>query len=344
MKLTVVTTTYNQEKYIREAIEGILMQKTNFPFQIVISDDCSTDSTREIIENYRKKYPEQIKLIENEKNLGAMGNFINTLSKVKGTEYVALCDGDDFWTDKNKLQKQVDFLEKNKDFSICFHRSRLFYQNKEKEEEIIPKNIKDITTIEDLVEENYIIANSVVYRWAFNNEDLKEIFPENIVPGDYYVNLLHAQNGKIKMFNEIMSSYRKHEEGMWWEADNDTQEKFILKYGKKMLNFYNAADKNMKLPKDAFYKQRKYIIYSMIVTYVQNDKIEELMREFLIDSEKDKELFSESMKDIVNRNIWHLDYLEAREKEKDEVENLKQELEKIKNSRWWKLRSKLKGN
>ena len=343
MKLTVVTTTYNQEKYIEEAIKGILMQKTNFDFKLVISDDCSTDNTRKIIENYKNRYPDKIELIENQQNLGAMGNFINTLSQIKNTEYVALCDGDDFWTDENKLQKQVEFLDKNRDFSICFHKSKLFYQNKDKMEEIIPKNVKEVTTIEDLVEENYIIANSVVYRWDFNDKDLELIFPDNIAPGDYYINLWHSQNGKIKMIDEVMSAYRRHEEGMWWEADNETQEKFILKYGKKMSNFYNAADMYMKLPKGAFYKQRKYIIYSMIIAYVQNDKTQELLKNELEDSEENKKLFAEAMKDIVNRNIWHLDFLEAREKGEDEAGLLRKELENIKNSRWWKLRNKIKG-
>ena len=127
MKLTIVTTTYNQEKYIGEAIDSMLMQKTKFPFQIVVSDDCSQDRTREILEKYKKKYPEKIKVIKNEKNLGAMENFIHTLAQIKDTEYVALCDGDDFWTDENKLQKQIDFLDNNKDFTICFHKARLEY-------------------------------------------------------------------------------------------------------------------------------------------------------------------------------------------------------------------------
>ena len=322
MKLTVVTTTYNQEKYIGQAIDGMLMQKTNFPFQVVISNDCSTDKTGEILKEYQQKYPDKIKVIENEKNLGAMGNFINTLSNIKDTEYVALCDGDDFWTDENKLQKQVDFLDNNKDFNICFHKSKIFYQNKEKEESIIPENVEEETTIEDLVKSNYIVANSVVYRWKFNYKDLKEIFPDDIVPGDYYVHLLHAQDGKVKMINEVMSAYRRHEGGMWWSNDNKNKEEFTLKYGKKFLNFYNAADKYIKLPENAFYEQRKDIIYNIIVTYVKNDKIQEIEQQ--LTSKKDKEIFNLCMKDIVNRNIWFLDYLVQKE---EEEKKLKQERE-----------------
>lgn len=314
MKLTIVTTTYNQEKYIGQAIEGMLMQKTNFEFHIVISNDNSTDGTQRILQQYKEKYPEKITIINNEKNLGAMGNFINTLSQIKDTEYVALCDGDDFWTDENKLQKQIDFLDSNKDFSICFHKARLFYENKEKNDEIIPQGAKNVSTIEDLVKENYIVANSVVYRWKFNEIDLKEIFPDNIVPGDYYIHLLHAEDGKIKMINEVMSAYRRHEEGMWWSNASEDKELFSLKYGKKFLNFYNSADKYMKLPENSFYEQRKDILYNLIVAYVKNDKAEKLNE--IVESEKDKELFNICMKDIVNRNIWFLDYLISQENSK----------------------------
>lgn len=340
MKLTVVTTTYNQEKYIGQAIEGMLMQKTNFPFRIIISNDCSTDKTGKILKDYQEKYPDKIQIIDNEKNLGAMGNFIHTLASVKDTEYVALCDGDDFWTDENKLQKQVDFLDNNGDFNICFHKSKLFYQNREKEDCIIPKNIEEVTDINDLVKQNYIVANSVVYRWKFNNTNLEEIFPKDIVPGDYYIHLLHAQDGKIKMIDEVMSSYRRHNEGMWWSNDAANKEKFTLEYGRKFLNFYNAADTYMKLPENAFYEQRKDMIYNIIVSYVKNDKIN--MIEEDIKSKKDREIGREVLKDIVNRNIWFLDYLVQKEQENKEVEEIKSELKKIKNSKWWKLRNILK--
>ena len=362
MKVTIVTTTYNQEKYIGQAIEGMIMQKTKFPFKILISNDSSTDNTKKILEDYKQKYPDKIEVINHEKNLGAMQNFVDTLSRVKDSEYVALCDGDDFWTDENKLQKQVDFLDENKDFNICFHKSRLFYQNGEKEDEIIPHDIESETTIEDLVKQNYIVANSVVYRWKFNDRDLKNFFPENIVPGDYYIHLLHAQDGKIKMIDEVMSAYRRHDRGVWWSEDNKNKEEFTLKYGERFLNFYDQAEKNIELPEKAFEAQRKDIIYNIIVTYVKNNKTGQIVE--LMKSANDKRLYEECMKDIVNRNIWFLDVLKnGDEKEKQieqykkDIENYKSKIKKIenelskyktenetiKNSRWWKLRNKLKG-
>ena len=217
-KLTIVTTTYNQEKYIQEALDSFISQKTNFPFEILISDDGSTDKTREIIESYKTKYPDIVKPIYRKKNLGPMDNFIETLAEVK-SEYVALCDGDDFWTNPKKLQKQVDFLDKNPDFSICFHQTKIFFEEQDGDEQIYPMNIPAETTLDDLIcLSNYIPANTVVYRWKFANgkESLKDIFPEDIVPGDYYIHLLHAKEGKIYYMPEVMSSYRRHHEGMWW--------------------------------------------------------------------------------------------------------------------------------
>jgi glycosyltransferase involved in cell wall biosynthesis len=112
-------TTYNHESYISEAIEGVLNQKTNFSYDLIIGEDFSTDKTREICLKYKNKYPELIKLILNNQNIGLIGNYNTTLQKCKG-KYVAYCDGDDYWTDPFKLQKQVDFIELNVSFDLVF--------------------------------------------------------------------------------------------------------------------------------------------------------------------------------------------------------------------------------
>ena len=144
------------------------------------------------------------------------------------------------------------------------------------------------------------------------------------------------------MLNEVMSAYRRHIDGMWWTNDAANKEKFTLKYGRKFLNFYNAADKYMNLPKKAFYAQRKDMIYNIIVTYVKNDKIDDIQK--MIESVKDKEIYSECMKDIINRNIWFLDYLKQQDKENKELEETKNELKRIKNSKAWKLLNLIKFN
>ena len=111
---------YNQGHFIRRAIEGILEQKTNFNFELVIGDDCSTDGTTQIIESYAKAYPRIIRHIVRKENLGAKCN-AEDLNKFLSGKYVALCEGDDYWTNPLKLQKQADFMELHPGFSMCFH-------------------------------------------------------------------------------------------------------------------------------------------------------------------------------------------------------------------------------
>ena len=126
--------TYNQEKYISQALDSFLMQKTNFPFEIVVHDDASTDKTIEIIKEYEKKFPDIVKPIyETENQYSKKDNSLDLiiLSHLKG-KYTAYCEGDDFWTNKNKLQKQVDFLEQNLDYGFCCTDVDIYYEDKKK--------------------------------------------------------------------------------------------------------------------------------------------------------------------------------------------------------------------
>lgn len=117
--VTVCMICYNQEQYISRAIESIVNQKTTFSFELLVSDDKSTDKTVNVIREYKEKYPKIIRLLERTSNIGAIPNFVDTLNKATG-KYIAFCEGDDFWIDKNKLQKQVDALENNPTFGFCY--------------------------------------------------------------------------------------------------------------------------------------------------------------------------------------------------------------------------------
>src|SRR5438094_537303 len=112
--------TYNHEKFVAEAIESVLKQKTTFPIELVIGDDKSTDSTPAIIKGYAEKYPGILKVRYNKENAGVVLNTVKTIEECSG-KYIAMLEGDDYWTDPLKLQKQVDFLEKNPDFACSFH-------------------------------------------------------------------------------------------------------------------------------------------------------------------------------------------------------------------------------
>lgn len=210
--------TYNHAPYIRECLDGFLMQKTSFGIEVLIHDDASNDGTIEIINEYEKKYPEIIKPIiqkENQFSQGKRGlNAKYNFSRAKG-KYIALCEGDDYWTDPLKLQKQVDFLEANEDFSICFHNIKI---KREDENKIVDDNItpsvSDITDIYRLAEGNYLHTPSVVFRK--NQTVFDELLTlNNLVAGDYVLHMLNAKYGKIMKLSDTMAVYRIHKGGIW---------------------------------------------------------------------------------------------------------------------------------
>jgi len=236
--VSVCMITYNHEDYISQAIEGVLMQKTKFPIELIIGEDCSTDKTREICVEYQQKYPEIIKLQLPEKNKGMMRNFIENMQAAQG-KYIALCEGDDYWTDPYKLQRQVDFLEKNEDFSICFHAVGV---KKEQENVVvndyITRDVPDVTDIYDLAQGNYIHTPSVVFR---KNEEVLELTSSpNIFVIDYVLHMFNARFGKIKKLPDIMATYRIHSSNMWVDSDNVSMSKNIVKYLKGLLNKFSS--------------------------------------------------------------------------------------------------------
>lgn len=209
--ISIAMLAFNHEKFIGEAIESVLMQRTSYTYKIIIAEDFSTDKTREIILEYQKKYPDKIKLILQDKNVGAGQNNVDLLLNLEG-KYIAALEGDDYWTDPLKLQKQVDFLEANPDYAICFHEVNILQDGSIKEDTITAK-VPETTTINDLAKGNYIHTCSVVYR---NNLffELPKYFKVSPV-GDYFLHLLNARYGNIKCFDEIMGVYRIHGTSVW---------------------------------------------------------------------------------------------------------------------------------
>lgn len=207
--VSIVIITYSHEKYIEEAINGVLIQNCNFEIELIIANDCSPDKTDLIIKNIIKtneKARKIIKYFKQDKNIGMMPNFIYAMEQCKG-KYIALCEGDDYWTNPLKLQKQVDFLEANKDFVMCFHQvNSLFKNNKISiNTDTFSENNEATFTIENLAQRNFISTPSVVFR----NNIVK--FPDwyLISPvGDYVLWMLLSDYGKIKYLPNNMAVYR----------------------------------------------------------------------------------------------------------------------------------------
>ncbi|MDR0604779.1 MAG: glycosyltransferase [Bacteroidales bacterium] len=217
--LSVCLITYNHEAYIREAIDSVLMQKTNFPIEIVIGEDCSTDNTRNLCIEYKEKFPDIIKLLLPEKNVGARQNFINTINMCKG-KYIALCEGDDYWTDPLKLQKQVDFMEANEEYSITCHRYTIINEMKEEkqddyvatifEREKNPEGI--IFTAQDNFKTWFTKTMTVVFR---NDQDWSQILLKYKIPRDTHLfyHILKDNKGYCFGFNGAV--YRRHFGGIF---------------------------------------------------------------------------------------------------------------------------------
>lgn len=203
--------TYNHEPYIRQCLEGFIIQKTSFPFIAIVHDDASTDKTAEIIEEYALKYPDIIKPIlekENQysKHDGSLGSILNNAIP-ESVKYIAMCEGDDYWIDPNKLQKQVDFLESNPEFGMVYGKVHTWLQ----EENKFGKSFgKKAHTFEELVRYNTIPTLTVVLKYNLQQQYLDEIDPvtKNWKMGDYPMWLYISKVSKIGFIDEYFGTYR----------------------------------------------------------------------------------------------------------------------------------------
>jgi len=204
---------YNHAAFLKKALDSILQQKVNFDIEIIAGDDCSTDNGLEILEEYALENPGKFKIIKHQSNVGIYQNLQDVFKACNG-QYIAWLEGDDFWTSSTKLQQQIDFLDANPDFSICFHRVSVINNLDNKLIYNYPaKNYKSVSTIEDLLQCNFMQTCAVVYR----NGLVKEI-PEwfsGLKLADWPLHILHAEYGKIAYINQIMGTYRVHNKGVW---------------------------------------------------------------------------------------------------------------------------------
>jgi glycosyltransferase involved in cell wall biosynthesis len=253
--LSICMITYNQELFVVEAIESVVHQKTEFPFELVISDDCSTDSTPSIIQSYKQQYPELIRIIHRAENLGMIANFLQTIRECK-SKYVAFLEGDDYWTDNHKLQKQVDLLEKVPGIAVCSHPVRIKNQQTGTLGKLKTKKIKRLTSTKDILTLNYIATCSVVFR-NLN----KGVFPDwirSLSMGDWPVHILNSLHGDIYCLPEYMGVYRVHDTSGWSKNLSSISGK--IKTTEKKLELFMELKNN-------FPAKWQGIISSQISTY-----------------------------------------------------------------------------
>lgn len=208
--VSVCMITYNHETYIKDAIEGVLMQKTNFRIELIIGEDCSTDNTRNICKEYQQNYPDIIKLRLPEKNLGVMTNFIETLNAGSG-KYIAICEGDDYWTDPLKLQKQVDFLEKNDEYALV-HTNYKIIDSFNNEFLKVNRTSNSGNVFNELINGIYnILTATVVFRTIVYNLIEKDFVNFNFKMCDLPLWIEISRISKVKYLDEVTTCYRKLE-------------------------------------------------------------------------------------------------------------------------------------
>ncbi len=244
--VSVICTAYNHEKYIKDTLDGFAQQKTDFAFEVLIHDDASRDNTAEIILEYAKKYPNIIKPIIQTENQFSKGVLIlnEILYPMARGKYIAFCEGDDFWTNPNKLQMQIDFLEKNVDYSACVHNSTFRFAKQNKKDELMVAN----STEHDVEFRDVIMG----MRHAYQSSSLvvrKEFLLE--VPDFCYVaykagfgdlpnSMWFTICGKVKFLPQNMSTYRFMSSPDSWSVRSANNEK-MAKHTVALIEMYESA-------------------------------------------------------------------------------------------------------
>ena len=227
-KVTIGITTYNLEKYVKECLDSIVCQKTNFPFKILVVDDASTDSTRDILKDYQQRYPDKIDLILKEKNGGYLESSNMLFNNIK-TEYFSFIDGDDFWLTDTRLQEAIDFLDENQDYTMYGANSVYMRNDKFTKNIVKPKFLNKTFSFEDYLNQRcpFVHTSAIVLRNIVYNNGIPQEYIENektvfncVFRGEDIRFIEHLRKGKLYVSSKTHSVYRIHSGGIWQGASN----------------------------------------------------------------------------------------------------------------------------
>lgn len=206
--ISVIVCTYNQENYLPQAIESILMQKCDEPFEILIGDDCSTDGTGKIADDYQFRYPDKVRVVRPEKNMGASHNMIRLVNNAQG-EYIAICDGDDYWLRDNVLQMQIDAFRANPEVGMVCAKAKCYIQSKGTYEGTLGyAGAEDLLTM--LRDNRDVAAPTIAFRTVLMKQCIAD--SEWYTARNYFYDSImaywFAYNSRIKFINEEYAAYR----------------------------------------------------------------------------------------------------------------------------------------
>lgn len=242
VQVSIVCNTYNHEEYIKDALDSFLMQETNFKYEVLIHDDASTDKTADIIREYEAKYPNIIKPIYQKENQYSQKKSIAIYQypRVKG-KYIAFCEGDDYWLDPLKLQKQYDIMEAHPEIDICTHGAiSVNAETKKKINNITPSKENRIMPMEEVImgDGGYVAANSIFYRAELNN-DIPEFRRQ--FKYQYCIKLQGTIRGGMYYIADVMSAYRVLTKSSWTRNMAQNPEKWIAFHEAKR-NMFRLLD------------------------------------------------------------------------------------------------------
>ena len=247
---------YNHEKYLEECLNSLVNQKTNFQYEILVHDDCSTDNSKRIIEDYYKKYPDKIVPFYEKENQYSKGVKINIkilIPKMRG-KYFCFCEGDDYWIDENKLQKQYDFLESHQDYSLCIHNSIGVNEESVKIRDITPlKDGGDLTCEDFIINGGGFVSTNSLFSRSKYAKNLPKYF--DFMTLDYIWQMYLSSCGKTYCFKEAMSAYRIDSRGSWSVRVYNNPEKFSL-VEEKIIKSLELFNKETKYVYDKTVKER----------------------------------------------------------------------------------------
>jgi glycosyltransferase involved in cell wall biosynthesis len=228
--------TYNHAKFIAQAVESVLEQQVNFDYELLISEDCSTDGTRDLVIEFQQKYPQRIRLLLSAQNLHNNEIVRRGLRAAQG-QYIALLDGDDYWSSPYKLQKQVNFLDAYPDCAVCFHNALVVHEDGSREPWLwTPAHQKQISRLADIWLGNFIATCSTMFRRGLFG-DVPDWYISLFPITDWPLHLLNAEHGYIGYLNEVMGVYRYHSGGLY-SPFSQTQKL------QETLKFYRVMDRN----------------------------------------------------------------------------------------------------
>lgn len=247
--VSVLMIAYNKEDYIEEAIKGVVKQskalrRLGFQPELIIMDDCSTDSTPAIIERYHKLYPEIIKPVRNPHNLGLQGNYLAGFPLCKG-KYMAICDADDYWFLGSKLARQIKYMERHPECAITFHRMVNLYEDSG-EKSLSNGGTPVVTNISQLSRSNYITNSSVVYRRELIELTALPAWMHDITSPDYAMHMFYASKGNIRYFRRPMGVYRKASGSAWSMTDNLKRLQMALDVRRHLIDWLGESHPEAK--------------------------------------------------------------------------------------------------